>query len=130
MAEIVNPIHPEMIQKLDPEFVAYYNANSADKLGPHQIPWSPSIRDTPAVSGTSKPLPVGLTKDYSLSKCLIRVFWPEDPSLRTPPEGGWPVFIFFHGGRLFPRARIYHTQLLICIYGMIILYRRLDTWKY
>ena len=46
MAEIVNPIHPEMIQKLDPEFVAYYNANSADKLGPHQIPWSPSIRET------------------------------------------------------------------------------------
>ncbi|EJD04106.1 lipase/ esterase [Fomitiporia mediterranea MF3/22] len=92
----VNPLHPSIIPKLDPEFAAYWNANSQYQLGPHQVPWDPAIRKNPPVVGASEPLKVGLTKDIRLSKFFIRVCWPENPS--KAPEDGWPVFLFFHGG--------------------------------
>lgn len=94
MADIVNPLHPDIIPRLDPEFAAYYNAHSANQLGPHQIPWDPAIRKNPPVAGASEPLKVSQVKDIPLSKCLMRVFWPTSPH----PQGGYPVFLFFHGG--------------------------------
>ena len=96
MSGPVNPLHPEIIPRLDPEFAAFYNANLANQLQAHQVPWDPAIRTKDPVVGGAPPLDVGLIEDISLSKCQMRVFWPEDPS-KAPPEG-WPVFLFFHGG--------------------------------
>jgi hypothetical protein len=95
--EIINPLHPDIIPRLDPEFAAFYNANSATQPGPHQVPWDPAIRKKPPVAGGSKPLPVGSVKDFALSNCSIRVFWPED--IEKAPEGGWPILLYFHGGK-------------------------------
>ena len=99
MTDIINPLHPEIIPKLDPEYAAYYNANLANQPGIHELPWDPEIRKFPPIAGASEPLKVGLVKDFRLSKFSVRVFWPEDPS--KAPEGGWPVFLFFHGGEDF-----------------------------
>lgn len=89
---ILQPIDPDFEHKLEAEYVKFHKAN---RPRADQIPWSPDIRDTPAVIGTSDPLPVGSIIDYDLSKCRVRVFTPEG----EPPKGdGWPAFIFFHGG--------------------------------
>jgi len=91
---IWQPVDPEFEHKLDAEYVRFHKANLLYRPRADQIPWSPATRDTPAVFGTSDPLPVGSIVDYNLSKCKIRVFTPEG----EPPTDGWPVFIFFHGG--------------------------------
>ena len=94
--KIYQPIHPDIAGKLLDEYAAFHNKHLAHTVPVHEIPWDPSIRNTPAVLGGSQPLKVGGIKDYSLSKCSVRVFTPEGES----PADGWPVFIFFHGGRL------------------------------
>lgn len=89
-----NPIHPDFISKLLPEYVAHHNATALYMPSVDQIPWHPSFRSTPAVVGSSAPLPVGKVEDFPLSKSDVRVFTPEGPA----PAQGWPVFLFFHGG--------------------------------
>ncbi|KIM36277.1 hypothetical protein M413DRAFT_449327 [Hebeloma cylindrosporum] len=88
------PIHPSVLPKLDPEYIAFHNEYVANVVPLHTLPWDPAIRNTPAVPGTSEPLKVGKTQDFDLSKAKIRTFTPEGPS----PQDGWPGFIFFHGG--------------------------------
>ena len=93
---IYQPIHPEILPKLIPEYVAFHNANTAFAPAIHEIPWDPIVRQGPPVQGGSAPLQVGSVKDLSLTHCKMRVFTPEG----TPPAEGWPIFLFFHGGRL------------------------------
>ncbi|KAL4243659.1 AB hydrolase superfamily protein [Abortiporus biennis] len=88
------PIHPEFLPKLLPEYIAHHNNTTLWTPGIHEIPWHPSIRNRPAVAGGSPPLQVGSIRDIQLKNCMIRVFTPEG----TAPSEGWPVFIFFHGG--------------------------------
>ena len=88
------PIHPSMIGKLDPEYVAFHNEHLINLTPPHTLRWDPSIRDGVAVPGASEPLKVAKTVDFDLPHTKFRSFTPEG----QPPEGGWPLFIFFHGG--------------------------------
>ena len=88
------PFPDEFADKLLPEYAAFHKQFLQHAIPVHELPWSPSIRDAPAVMGGSDPLKVGKVQDYPLSNCLVRVFTPEGDA----PEGGWPVFIFFHGG--------------------------------
>ena len=92
--KVLQPIHPDFISKLLPEYIAHHNATTAFVPPIYSIPWDPAIRKRPAVAGTSEPLTVGSIRDVQLANCTVRVFTPEG----TAPEGGWPVFIFFHGG--------------------------------
>ncbi|KAF8056307.1 alpha/beta hydrolase fold-domain-containing protein [Lyophyllum atratum] len=48
----------------------------------------------PAVPGGSEPLEVAKTQDFALKHTKFRSFTPKGEA----PDGGWPVFIFFHGG--------------------------------
>jgi acetyl esterase/lipase len=91
-----NPIHPSVLDRLDPEYVTFHNANLLDHVPPELLPWDPSIRESPVVPGSSTPLEVGSIKDFSLSKIDVRVFTPKGDR----PVEGWPVFIWFHGGLL------------------------------
>ncbi|KAI0068229.1 hypothetical protein BV25DRAFT_1793279 [Artomyces pyxidatus] len=91
---VERPIHPDILPRLDPEYVAFHNEHLTSYLHVHEIPWDPSIRNAPTVPGGSKPLQVGAIADYTLENCQVRVFTPEGPV----PSKGWPVFIFFHGG--------------------------------
>ncbi|KAI0076067.1 lipase/ esterase [Panus rudis PR-1116 ss-1] len=88
------PIHPDFLPKLLPEYIEHHNNTTLWGPSVHQIPWDPSFRQNPPVAGGSTPLKVGSVQDYSLSKFKVRVFTPEG----TAPDGGWPVFIYFHGG--------------------------------
>ena len=92
-----SPLHPDILPRLDPEYVAFHNEHLITIVQPHERPWDPAIRNGPAVPGGSLPLKVGSTKDYILSQCSVRVFTPEG----EVPNAGWPVFIFFHGGANF-----------------------------
>lgn len=91
------PIHPSFASKLDPEYTHFHNAHLQQIVSPHTIPWNPVTRNAVGMPGASPALPVGSTKDYSLSECNVRVFTPPG----SAPQGGWPVFIFFHGGKGF-----------------------------
>ncbi|KAJ7175741.1 alpha/beta hydrolase fold-domain-containing protein [Mycena filopes] len=88
------PIHPSMLERLDPEYVEFHNKSLAQIVPPHTLPWSPTLRNAPAVPGGSAPLPVGSTQDIDLTHTKFRAFTPEG----TSPASGWPCFIFFHGG--------------------------------
>ncbi|THH34092.1 hypothetical protein EUX98_g128 [Antrodiella citrinella] len=92
--KVLQPIHPDFVSKLLPEYVAHHNATTAFVPPIYSVPWNPAVRNGPAVFGGSEPLKVGDIKDIPLSHCDMRVFTPEG----SPPPDGWPVFIFFHGG--------------------------------
>ncbi|KDQ63587.1 hypothetical protein JAAARDRAFT_203007 [Jaapia argillacea MUCL 33604] len=91
---VFQPLHPDVVDRLDPEYVAFHKANLLHVTPTHQRTWDPSIRNTPTVPGSSPPLKVGSVKDIDLKHCKARVFTPEG----NAPEGGWPVMIYFHGG--------------------------------
>lgn len=92
--QVHQPIHPDIADKLDPEYAAIHNATAAYAVPLHLLPWDPAVRQGPPVAGASEPLKVGDVRDISLSKFAVRVFTPEG----TAPDAGWPVMIYFHGG--------------------------------
>lgn len=115
MMNPINPLKPDMIARLDPEFVAYYTEHLSHVPPLHTLPWNPDVRKKPPVAGASEPLKVGLVKDISLSKCKVRVFWPKDPS--EAPEGGWPVLLYFHGGECIPQCQNILSKLSHTYFG-------------
>ena len=95
-----HPLHPSITSRIDPEYAAYHNDKLLYWMQVHEKPWSPAVRSGPTVPGGSEPLPVGSTKDYSTIATRapwLRVFTPDGPK----PQGGWPAFIYFHGGTSF-----------------------------
>jgi hypothetical protein len=85
------PLHPSIIQKLDPEYRAFHESTLVYLTPVHTVPWDPELRNAPAVPGGSDPLPVGKTQDFSLTHTKFRAFTPPG----EPPQAGWPAFIFF-----------------------------------
>lgn len=92
------PLHPSVISKLDPEYVDFHNKHIAQIIPPHAVQWNPVTRNEVQMPGASEPLVVGSTKDITLVKCRIRVFTPPG----SQPLTGWPLWIFFHGGKHCP----------------------------
>ncbi|RDB17250.1 hypothetical protein Hypma_001970 [Hypsizygus marmoreus] len=88
------PLHPSIVQRLDPEYIAFHTAHLQHLTPPHTLPWDPTLRNAPAVPGGSEPLEVGVTRDIKMTYTSLRTFTPPG----EPPEDGWPVFIYFHGG--------------------------------
>lgn len=88
------PLHPSIIDLLDPEYIEFHNKHVVNITPPHTLPWSPAIRNGMAVPGGTPLLKVAKTQDFDLPTTKCRAFTPEG----TPPAGGWPLFIFFHGG--------------------------------
>jgi len=88
------PIHPTFISRVDPEYVAFHNSTMQYIERPETLKWNPALRNAPAVPGGSEPLEVAKTQDFDLTHTKIRAYTPMGDS----PTGGWPLFIFFHGG--------------------------------
>ncbi|KAF8220549.1 hypothetical protein L208DRAFT_1372681 [Tricholoma matsutake] len=88
------PLHPSIIPRLHPDYVAFHNQVVQYIIPPHTLPWDPSFRNKPTVPGSTDPIQVGKTQDYHLTHVKIRTFTPQN----DPPTDGWPVFIYFHGG--------------------------------
>ena len=101
MSETIHqPIHPSVLSRLDPEYVAFHNKHTAFVVPPHTIPWHPDIRKLPVVPGASPVVQVGSVRDIALQHCKIRVYTPEG----DPPDQGHPVFLYIHGGQFPPRS--------------------------
>ncbi|KAG6844655.1 hypothetical protein H0H87_005106 [Tephrocybe sp. NHM501043] len=88
------PLHLSIIGRLDPEYIEFHNSTLQYIVPPHTLVWDPAIRDAPVVPGGAPSLEVARTQDFDLTYTKIRTFTPKG----EVPEGGWPVFIFFHGG--------------------------------
>lgn len=118
---VLQPIYPEIEGKLLDEYAAFHREHIAHTPYLHEIPWHSSIRQQPAVLGGSQPLKVAKIQDFPLSHVSVRTFTPEGDA----PNGGWPVFIFFHGGTSdFPPGVDY---LLIRAYNGL---RWMDAWAH
>lgn len=95
--EALNPIHPSMLDKLDPAFVDMYNesvANTPNKpidlnflRSKYSVLYSYGTGEAPDV-GRIYDATIALEGGYDLP---IRVYEPES-------SGPWPVHIDFHGG--------------------------------
>ncbi|KAG9315599.1 alpha/beta hydrolase fold-domain-containing protein [Chiua virens] len=88
------PIHPDVLPRLDTEYVTFHNDHIAYIVPPHTLPWNSDIRKLPHIPGSSPMVEVGDVKDIALEHCKIRVYTPEG----SPPDEGWPVFLYMHGG--------------------------------
>ncbi|EIN13786.1 lipase/ esterase [Punctularia strigosozonata HHB-11173 SS5] len=90
----LGPVHPDFVDKLVPEYVAFHNEHLTSLPALPELPWDPRFRSFPAPPGNTPPQQVGSIKDISLSRFKIRVFTPDGPA----PTNGWPALLFFHGG--------------------------------
>ena len=97
--ETHQPIHPEIRAHLDPEYVAFHDKHLQTILPSELSSWDSSLRFTPSAFGFAslKSVEVQSIEDVILKHCQLRVFIPR----ATPPKTGWPVVLWFHGGRSF-----------------------------
>lgn len=95
------PLHPSVADKLDPQYVAFYNKYLINSQQVHFQPVAASRVGGKIIPGGSDNVPVGSTQDFSIARqetdgpdVRVRCFTPEG----EPPAGGWPVMVYFHGG--------------------------------
>jgi len=103
-SELLNPIHPGMLPRLDPRFVEYYNQTLANRLGTHQVPLE-DVRANPgsfarkwALDPSAAPDPCIRDWDVTVAdgstSIKIRAYHPNESRWGTGP---YPVHINFHG---------------------------------
>ncbi|ODV88502.1 hypothetical protein CANCADRAFT_123814 [Tortispora caseinolytica NRRL Y-17796] len=95
------PLSPEIIPLLDKQYEAFYNQYIINQQQVHYQPVEASRTSGTLIPGASEPLEVASTKDYSIERTetegppvAVRVFTPKGDA----PEGGWPIFLYMHGG--------------------------------
>lgn len=100
------PIHPDLRERLDPEYVAFhedklqYILSSQEAAEDSSQPTEPS----PFASAALKSVEVASVEDVFLKHAELRIFTPKGPQ----PPRGWPAFLWFHGGKYpseMPRGR-------------------------
>ncbi|CAE7122132.1 unnamed protein product [Rhizoctonia solani] len=93
-------IPQHVLDRLVPDYRAFVEAQpSTMRLPFHTIDWSPEFREIissapPPDLGQAAPVPVGSTRRIDLGKFSLLVLIPEG----EPPNEGWPVLLFIHGG--------------------------------
>ena len=95
------PLHPSVIDQLDPQYVAFYNKYLLNAQQVHYQPISASRVGGKIIPGGSDNVPVGRTQDVSIKRresegpdVNVRCFTPEGEA----PYGGWPAMVYYHGG--------------------------------
>jgi acetyl esterase/lipase len=95
------PLHESIKDKLDPEYVKYYNKNIIDKQQVHYQPADASRSSGVLLPGAGPKLKVQKTEDFKLHRretegpdVQIRVFTPTGEK----PLNGWPGMVYTHGG--------------------------------
>ncbi|KAF4119549.1 Acetyl esterase/lipase [Geosmithia morbida] len=95
------PVHESIIDRLDPEYAAFYNEHIIDKQQVHLQPISASRSSGVLIPGSGPQQKVASVRDYSVARkesegpaVKVRCFTPEGDR----PEPGWPVCIYYHGG--------------------------------
>lgn len=98
---IHQPIHLGVRSRLDPEYVDFHEKYLQYSVPSESVPWDPKSRFAPAPSaaGKSDPVEVGDIRDLDRGNYQLRIFTPEG----SAPAEGWPVFVWFHGGKFLSR---------------------------
>ena len=95
------PLHESIVNRIDPEYAAFYNEHLVDKQQVHLQPVEASRTGGVLIPGAGPLQPVASTVDYDVQRVesegpdvKVRCFTP----LGERPDAGWPVCIYFHGG--------------------------------
>jgi acetyl esterase/lipase len=96
------PLHESVASLLDPQYVEFYNKYIINAQQVQYQPVEASRTSGTLIPGASEPLTVAETKDYHIERqetkgdgpVAVRVFTPTGEA----PEGGWPAFLYMHGG--------------------------------
>lgn len=92
------PLHPSLLTKLDPEYVAFHNAHLRYILPSQATAWDPAVRtnvlSNPFANTSTRAVEVGSIRDIPLKYAQLRVLTPDEDA----PEKGWPIMLWFHGG--------------------------------
>lgn len=101
MPEPPYPLHESIVDRLNPEYKAFYNKHVIDKQVVHHQPISVSRSSGTLIPGAGPKLPVAGSQDILIPRkesegpeILIRAFTPPGEA----PSKGWPVCFWFHGG--------------------------------
>lgn len=90
-------IPPSVLERLDPEYRAFVLSQPpASRIPLYTIGWSEELRRQvdSSTAGKADPVAVGAVKTVHLDGFTAGVFTPDG----SPPDGGWPAFIYAHGG--------------------------------
>ncbi|KAF8599638.1 hypothetical protein BDV93DRAFT_609090 [Ceratobasidium sp. AG-I] len=90
-------IPPSILERLDPEYRDFVLSHPPASRTPlHTIGWSEELCEkiNSSTAGKTDPVPVGSTHTVDLNGFTAGVFTPDG----SPPDGGWPAFIYVHGG--------------------------------
>lgn len=95
------PLHESIVNRIDAEYAAFYNKHIFDKQQVHLQPVEASRTSGVLIPGSGPLQKVASTVDYTFPRkeskgpdVSVRCFTPEGEK----PAGGWPVFIWYHGG--------------------------------
>ena len=95
------PLHESVKDKLDPEYVAFYNKYVINQQQVHLQPVAASRTSGVLIPGGGPILDVGKTEDITIKRrqtagpdVTVRCFTPAGDK----PANGWPVMLYFHGG--------------------------------
>lgn len=95
------PLHDSIKDKLDAEYVQFYNKHIIHNQQVHYQPVSASRSSGILIPGAGPKLEVGKTEDFTIPRretkgpdVQVRVFTP----LGKQPASGWPAMVYFHGG--------------------------------
>ncbi|CVK84584.1 related to lipase 2 [Fusarium proliferatum] len=95
------PLHESVLDRIDPEYAAFYNKHIFDKQQVHLQPVEASRSSGILIPGSGPLQPVASTIDYAIKRkesegpdVKVRCFTP----IGDKPEQGWPVCIYYHGG--------------------------------
>lgn len=99
-------IDSSMINKLDPEYVKFFNSvlfNRPEILYSHKVPLSILKKGGNVLPGQSAPLEMKSIQDIQIPRKYTNSADPTIPARVFIPNGskpdkGWPVTIWFHGG--------------------------------
>lgn len=100
----INPIHADVLDKLDPRFVTYYNENLANRVATHQVPLA-EVRANPQAWARPWSRKAGDVenrniRDWTISSgggdldFQVRVYSPDAEKFG---DGPFPVHINYHG---------------------------------
>lgn len=97
------PLHPSVEPLLDPQYVEFYNKYIINNQQVQYQPVEASRSSGTLIPGGADQLEMASIKDYTIQRVetspgdtpvSVRVFTPKGEA----PEGGWPAFLYMHGG--------------------------------
>lgn len=101
MPEPPYPLHSTIVDRIHPEYAAFYNSHVIDKQQVHYQPVQTSRASGILIPGAGPLIPVGDSTDLLIRRLEtagpdipVRCFTPDGPT----PTAGWPVLVYYHGG--------------------------------